>query len=207
MTGLFDTANSARTFSTCSLLLFAYRTGGILNMKKNLGPLDLFESGSEAGNQRVGKVSNEPNRIGEKNLAAGRKLQLSQLRVKRRKHASRFEHARLRERVEESALPRVRVTDKSDYWNRDSLTSLALLMANAADSVELRLDVVEPEVDLTAIGLEVGSRPVPEFQCRRQAATWRDRDRPDEATGIRVARARPVAVPRGSWHDGQRCPG
>ena len=57
-----------------SFLLFTDRAGGILDVEKNLGPLHLFKRGTEARNECVRKVADEANRIGEQDLAAGRKL-------------------------------------------------------------------------------------------------------------------------------------
>ncbi len=48
-----------------SFLLFTDRIGGVLDVEKNLGSLDLFKRGTEAGNECVGKVADEANRIGE----------------------------------------------------------------------------------------------------------------------------------------------
>jgi hypothetical protein len=48
-----------------SFLLFTDRAGGVLDVEKNLGSLNLFKRGTEARNERVGKVADEANRIGE----------------------------------------------------------------------------------------------------------------------------------------------
>ena len=125
-------------------------------MEKNLGSLDLFQRGAEAGNECVGKVADEANGIGEQDLAAGRKLQLPEFGVESREHAGRFEHAGLGEGVEEGAFAGVGVADEGDYGDRHCLAALPLLMTDAADRVELGLDVVDAQVDLAAIGLELG---------------------------------------------------
>jgi hypothetical protein len=102
------------------------------------------------------KVADEADGIGEQDLASRRKLQLPKLGIESREHAGRFEHAGFGESIEESALAGVGIADKRDHWHRDCLAALPLLMADAADSVELGLDVVEAQVDLAAIGLKLG---------------------------------------------------
>jgi hypothetical protein len=124
-------------------------------MKKNFSSLDLFEGGAEARNKSVGKVADEADGIGKQDLAAGRKLQLPELGVKGSEHARRFEHAGLGEGIEEGALAGVGVADERDHRDRDCLATLTLLMADAADGVELGLDMVEAKVDFAAIGLEL----------------------------------------------------
>ena len=81
---------------------------------------------------------------------------MPELGVESREHARRFEYAGLRESVEERALTGIRIADKGDDRDRDCLAALPLLMADAADAVELGLDVVDAEIDLAAIGLELG---------------------------------------------------
>ena len=125
-------------------------------MEQNFGSLDLFERGAEARNQRVGKVADEADGIGEQDLAAGRKLQLPEFGVEGSEHTGRFEHAGLGEGIEEGALAGVGIADEGDHGDRDCLAALPLLMADAADGVELGLDVVDAKVDLAAIGLELG---------------------------------------------------
>ena len=102
-----------------------------------------------------GKVADKADGIGEQDLAAGRKLQLPEFGVEGREHAGRFKHAGLGEGVEESALAGVSVADEGDDGDRHCLAALPLLMADAADAVELGLDVVDAKVDLTAIGLKL----------------------------------------------------
>jgi hypothetical protein len=55
-------------------------------MNQYFGSLNLFERGSEARNESVGKVADEAYGIGEQDPAAGRKLQLSQFRVESGEH-------------------------------------------------------------------------------------------------------------------------
>src|SRR3984957_11093315 len=110
-------------------------------MEKNFGSLDLFQSGPEAGNECGRKVADEADGIGEQDLAAGRKLQLSKFRVERCEHARRFEHTGLGEGIEEGALAGVGVADEGDHGDRYCLAALSLLMADAGHGVELGLDV------------------------------------------------------------------
>jgi hypothetical protein len=125
-------------------------------MKKNLGSLDLFKSCAEARNESVGQVADETYCIGEQNLAARRKLQLPEFGVESSEHARRLEHAGLGERIEEGTLACVGIADEGDHGYRDCLATLPLLVADAAYGIELRLDVVDAQVDLAAIGLELG---------------------------------------------------
>jgi hypothetical protein len=125
-------------------------------VEKNFGSLDLFEGGAEARNECVGKVADEADGIGEQDLAAGRKLQLPKFGVESGEHAGRFEHTGLGEGIEEGALAGVGVADEGDHGDRDCLAALPLLVADAADGVELGLDLVDAKVDLAAIGLELG---------------------------------------------------
>jgi hypothetical protein len=108
-----------------------------------------------------GKVADEADGIGEQDLAAGRKLQLPEFGVESSEHAGRFEHAGLGEGIEEGALTGVGIADEGDHGDRDCLAALPLLMADAADGVELGLDVVDPKVDLAAIGLELSFARAP----------------------------------------------
>ena len=124
-------------------------------MEKNLGSLHLFEGGAEARNECVGKVADEADGIGEQDLAAGRKLQLPEFGVESSEHAGRFEHAGLGEGIEEGALASVGIADEGDNGDRDCLTALPLLMSDAANGVELGLDLGDAKVDLAAIGLEL----------------------------------------------------
>src|SRR3984957_5647256 len=125
-------------------------------MQKNLGSLDLFEGGAEARNEGVGKVADEADGIGEQDLPAGRKLQLPEFGVEGGEHTSRFEHAGLGGRIEKGALASVGVADEGDHRDRGRLAALPLLKADAANGVELGLDLVDAKVDLAAIGLELG---------------------------------------------------
>ena len=115
----------------------------------------LDEGGAEASNECVGQVADEANGIGEQDLAAGRKLQLSEFGVESSEHASRFKHACLRKGIEEGAFAGSGIADEGDHGDRDCLAALPLLMADAADRVELGLDVVDAKVDLAAIRLEL----------------------------------------------------
>ena len=58
--------------------------------------------------------------------------------------------------IEEGALAGINIADEGDYRDRDCLAALPLLMADAADGVELGLDVVDAKVDFAAIGLKLG---------------------------------------------------
>ena len=48
-----------------TFLLVTDRTGGVLDVEKNLGSLDLFKRGTETRNKCMRKVADEANRIGE----------------------------------------------------------------------------------------------------------------------------------------------
>jgi hypothetical protein len=55
-------------------------------MDQYFGSLDLFEGGSEARNESVGKIPDEAYGVGEQYSAAGRMLQLPEFRVKSGEH-------------------------------------------------------------------------------------------------------------------------
>ena len=73
----------------------------------------------------------------------------------------RLEHAGLGEGVEEGALAGVGVADQGDDGHGDGLAALALLAADAPDGFELLLDVVDAQIDLAAVGLELGFAGAP----------------------------------------------
>jgi hypothetical protein len=151
-----DDSKLGEDFLNLDLLLVADGAGGILDVEENLGALHLFEGGAEAGDEGMGKVADEADRIGEQDLAARGKLELAELGVEGSEHAGGLEHAGLGESVEEGALSGVGVADEGDYRDGDCFAALALLMADATDAFELGLDVVEAEVDLAAVGLKLG---------------------------------------------------
>jgi hypothetical protein len=68
-------------------------------MDQYFGSLDLFEGGAEARNESVGEIADEAYGVGKQDPAAGRKLQLPELRVESGKHTGRFEYARLGEGI------------------------------------------------------------------------------------------------------------
>src|SRR5438067_968107 len=123
-------------------------------MQQDLGPLHLLECGAEASDQRVRKVADEADGIGQQYLAAAGELQLLQLGVERGKHAGGLKHPSVGERVEQRALAGVGVSDKRDDRDRHGFAALALLTADAPDGVELLLEMVDANVDLAAVGFE-----------------------------------------------------
>lgn len=138
-----------------SLLLLTHRAGAVLHMKQNLGALNLLKSGAKTRDQRVRKIPDKPDRIGEQDLAPRRQLQLSKFGVERSKHPRRFKHAGLRQRIEQRTLPRVGIPHKRNHRHRNRLTPLPLLMSNAPNRFQLRLDMVDAQVDLATIRLEL----------------------------------------------------
>ena len=138
------------------LLLVEQRAGGVADVQQHLGALHLFERGAEAGDERVRQVADEADGIGQQDLAPAGQLKLRQLGVERGEHARGLEHAGFGERVEQRALAGVGVADQRDDRDRHGLAALALLAADAANRLELLLDVVDAQVDLAAVGLELG---------------------------------------------------
>ena len=78
------------------LLLVQQWAGGVAHMQKHLGALHLFERGAEAGNQRVGKVADETDGVGQQDFATAGQVKLRQLGVERGEHASRIRARRPR---------------------------------------------------------------------------------------------------------------
>ena len=55
-------------FFDLSFLLVAHRAGGVLHVEKNLSSLHLFEGGTEASNQCVGKVADESSTVSDSKI-------------------------------------------------------------------------------------------------------------------------------------------
>ena len=123
------------------------------------------------------QVADEADGVREQDLAARRKLQLPELGIKGSEHAAGLKHASLGEGVEERALASVGIADERDDRDGNGLATLPLLMADAANGVELGLDVIEAKIDLAAIGFELsfpraaGSDAAAELRHRAAASS------------------------------------
>ena len=137
------------------LLFRAIGAGGVLNVKQDLCSLHLFQRCAEARHERGRKIADEAYGIGEQDLAPGGKLQLAKFRVEGGEHAGGLEHAGMGECIEEGALSGVGVADERDDGNGDGFAALPLLVADAADGVELRFDVIQAEVNFAAVCFEL----------------------------------------------------
>ncbi len=118
-------------------------------MEKHFGSLDFFESGAEARDQHVGKVADEAHGIGEKDLAAGGKLQQSKLGGESREHPGRFEHVGRSEGIEEGALAGVRVADQGDngyLWLSRRKRPLEMELNRLVSLEKLPIGAAEPGV-------------------------------------------------------------
>jgi len=79
----------AENFLDLRLLLFAIGGGSVADVKKHLGPRNLFKRGAEAGDERVGQIANEADRVRQQNPAAAGQLNCPQFRIEGGKHARR----------------------------------------------------------------------------------------------------------------------
>ena len=153
---LFGNVELGEDLFYLQFLLVADGAGGVLHVEQDFGAFDFFKRGAKAGDEGVGQVADESDGIRQQDFAARGKLELAQLGVERGEHAGGLEHARLGEGVEQCAFAGVGVADERDDRDGHGLATLALLVADAADALELGLDVAEAMVDLAAIGFELG---------------------------------------------------
>ncbi len=77
-------------------------------------------------------------------------------RIQRGKHARRFQHLGLRQRVEQRRLARIRVAHQRHGRDRRRLAPLPLLRSNAPDIFYLLLYVAHAPRNLAAIGFQLG---------------------------------------------------
>ena len=83
------------------------------------------------------QAANESDSVGEQHFALRGQVHAADRRVERRKHARRFQHLSLGQRVEQRRLPRIRIAHQGDGRDRRRLAPLPLLRANAPNVFNL----------------------------------------------------------------------
>src|SRR6185295_18830680 len=98
----------------------------------------------------------EPDRIGDQQLAAVGQAYLPYKRVERHEQRVRRFRLRLRQHVEEGRLAGIGVADERHRRDRRLVAALAKLRAPPPDLLDVRADDVNARPDAAAIGLELG---------------------------------------------------
>jgi len=153
---LGETFKLAENFFDLRLLFFAVGGRGVADVEQHLGLRHFFERGAEAGDQGVGQVADEADGVREEDLAAAGQLEGAEFGIESGKHARGCEDPGAGERVEERALAGVGVSDQGDGGDGNGLAALALLLADAADGVEVELELVDAALDLAPVGFKLG---------------------------------------------------
>ena len=138
MRGLARDFELAENFFDLGLLFFAIGGCGVADVEQHLGLRDFFKRGAKAGDQRVGQVADEADRVRQQNATAAGQLDGAQFGIERGEHARRGKHLRAGDAVEERAFARVGVADECDGRHGNSFAALALLAAHAADTLQDR---------------------------------------------------------------------
>src|SRR5580658_2178726 len=102
------------------------------------------------------KVSDESHSVRQNYLALGGQLDVPHCGIESGEHASAFQNASFGQRVEERRLAGVGIADERHGCDRRGFPALALLSANAADILQLLLDMSDAAIDLAAIGFQLG---------------------------------------------------
>ena len=136
-------------------MLFAVGGGSVTYVEQKLGLGDFFERGAEAGDEGVGQVADEADRVRQKNAAAAGQLDGAQFGIERGEHARGRENVCAGEGIEERAFAGVGVANESDRGHGNRFAALALLLAHAADGFKILFEMVNAALDAAAIGFEL----------------------------------------------------
>ena len=132
----------------------------VANVEEHLGLRDFFERGAKAGDERVGQITDEADRVRQENAAAAWQFDGAEFGIERGEHARGRKHLRAGDCVEERAFAGVGVADESDRGDGDGFAALSLLAASSADGFKRELEVIDASLNLAAIGFKLGfARP------------------------------------------------
>src|SRR6185437_6606183 len=106
--------------------------------------------------QCVRQIADESNRIGEQHLAFRGQSQGTKCGIERREHARGFQYTGVGERVKQSGFTGIGVSHECNGFHRHRFPPLTLLGADAANAVELSLDVTHAAIDFSTVSFELG---------------------------------------------------
>ena len=123
---------------------------------QQVGVLHLLERGAERARQLLGQIADEPDGVGDHDLALVREAQPAAGRIERREQLVRGEHVALGQRVEQRRLAGVGVAADRDDRDIAMRPALAAQPAIAGELLELLLEQVDPLARAAAVDLELG---------------------------------------------------
>src|SRR5438874_2347588 len=127
----------------------------IQDLDDQVGLGHLFQSGPERRDQVGGQLLDETNRVGQKQLAPRRQLELSRRRVQRREQLLLRPNPRAGEHVEQGRLPRIRVSDNGRRLQLGSTATGPLLMALVPHLFDLPVEVAHPPANPASLDLDL----------------------------------------------------
>src|ERR1700688_109146 len=101
------------------------------------------------------KMPNEPDRVGKKHLALRRQLRRANRRIKRRKHARRFQYFGLSKYIKQRGLSRIRVPNKRHRGHRNRFPPLPLLCPDTANIFNLLLHMPYAAENFSTVSFEL----------------------------------------------------
>jgi hypothetical protein len=106
--------SSSSTLWTACLLPDEVRIGGVDDLEQEVGAHDLLERGPERVDEVVRQLVDEPDGVADHDLLPRRQRDLAARGIEGGEQHVRGVHVRIGDRVEERALPGVRVADQRD---------------------------------------------------------------------------------------------
>ena len=143
-----------------SELPFGVRVRAVHHVQDQIGAGHLLQGGAERLDELMREPPNEPDRVGQRELAAAGGRRLADSRVEGGEQGVLDEHAGPGKAVEQRALTGVGVTGDRDARHRIAVALLALGVAGGLHQRDLGRELGLAMADPTSIGLDLGlTRP------------------------------------------------
>ena len=174
-------------------------------MQRQIGFGDLLERGAKRGDQRVRQPIDEPDRVGDEQLAPIRQTDPPDERIERHEQRVGCHGSLIRQPVEQRRLAGVGVADERHRRHRLLVAPLAQLRSDAGGPDRSHAESTECARECAGDRFRAWFHQGRGCRCRRQAATTPSTSRPVAAAGISAARARPATCLRASARAARRC--